>query len=306
MDFRQLRYFLAVGEEASFSRAAERCFISQSAISHQVAKLEQEVGAKLFERSTRAVKLTPAGVRLMPIAAEVLSLEARALEVGHEPRGSIRITANMSFASQSLDAISRVRERHPNLDVEFVIKDFTDRVNAVASGEADLALIRGDVDRPGLEAIRLGIEDLVIVTSTRHPLSAFSTVELGELAHYPLLLPPRNSQVLLHRVLEDAFVEVGRRVRLGPPIASDHTATLEVITNPRAWTVLYAGTAADTPHKGLKFMRETDHRLRVPVCGVVRSGASPTPELEFLVHALAHSIVPAATTPQATVRNSES
>ena len=83
MDFRQLRYFLAVGEETSFSRAAERCFISQSAISHQIAKLEQEVGAKLFERSTRSVKLTPAGVRLMPIAAEVLSLEARALEVGH-------------------------------------------------------------------------------------------------------------------------------------------------------------------------------------------------------------------------------
>ncbi|MEE2033598.1 LysR family transcriptional regulator, partial [Rhodococcus chondri] len=143
MDFRQLRYFLAVGEEASFSRAAERCFISQSAISHQIAKLEQEVGATLLERSTRSVRLTPAGKRLMPIAEEVLALEARALEVGHEPRGSIRITANMSFASQSLDAISRVRERHPNLDVEFVIKDFTDRVSAVASGDADLALIRG-------------------------------------------------------------------------------------------------------------------------------------------------------------------
>jgi len=96
----------------------------------------------------------------------------------------------------------------------------------------------------------------------------------------------------LHRVVEDAFVEVGRRVRLGPPIASDHTATLEVLTNPRAWTVLYAGTAADTPRKGLKFMREIHHRLQVPVCGVVRSNATPNPELEFLMRALAHSIVP--------------
>jgi hypothetical protein len=107
-------------------------------------------------------------------------------------------------------------------------------------------------------------------------------------------------------VIEDAFVEVGRRVRLGPPIASDHTATLEVITNPRAWTVLYAGTAAETPHKGLKFMRETDHRLRVPVCGVLRSGATPTPELEFLVQALAHSIVPTTTTPPAAARGAGS
>ncbi|UYP18785.1 LysR family transcriptional regulator [Rhodococcus sp. Z13] len=292
MDFRQLRYFFAVGEEGSFSRAAQRCFISQSAISHQIAKLEQEVGTSLFDRTTRSVKLTPAGHRLMPIAAEVLALEAKALEVGHEPRESIRITANMSFASQSLDAISSVRERHPNLDVEFVIKDFTDRVNAVASGEADLALIRGEVDRPGLETIHLGIEELVIVTSTQHPLSAFSTVEIGDLAHYPLLLPPRSNQVLLHRVVEEAFVEVGRRVRLGPAIASDHTATLEVLTNPRAWTVLYSGTAAETPRKGLKFMRELNHRLRVPVCGVVRSNTAPNPQLEFLLQALAHSIVP--------------
>ena len=292
MDFRQLRYFVAVGEESSFSRAAQRCFISQSAISHQIAKLEHELGTSLFERSTRVVRLTDAGRRLMPIAAEVLGLEARALEVGKPPRDRIRISANMSFAAQSLDAISRVREQHPNLDIEFVIKDFADRMNAVASGDADLALIRGGVDRPELETIELGVEDLVIVTSSQHPLSAFSTVDLGELAHYPLLLPPRHSQILIHRIVEDAFLEVGRRVRLGPAIASDHTATLEVLTNPRAWTVLYAGTVQAAPPTGLRIMRESRQRLRVPVCAVVRAGTVRTPEFDHLVQALARSIVP--------------
>lgn len=292
MDFRQLRYFVAVGEESSFSRAAQRCFISQSAISHQIAKLENELGTSLFERSTRVVRLTDAGRRLMPIAAEVLALESRALEVGKPPRDRIRISANMSFAAQSLDAISQVREQHPNLDIEFVIKDFTDRVNAVASGDADLALIRGNIERPELEAIELGVEDLVIVTSSQHPLSAFSTVDLGELAHYPLLLPPRHSQILIHRVVEDAFLEVGRRVRLGPAIASDHTATLEVLTNPRAWTVLYAGTVDATPRTGLRIMRESRQRLRVPVCAVVRAGTTRTPEFDHLMQALARSIVP--------------
>lgn len=294
MDFRQLRYFLAVGEELSFSRAAQRCFISQSAISHQVAKLEQELGTTLFERSTRVVKLTAAGERLMPIAAEVLSLEARALSVGRDPHNRIRITANMSFATPTLDAISHVREQHPNLDIEFVIKDFTDRMNAVASGDADLALIRGEVDRPGLETVELGVEDPVIVTSSLHPLSAFSTVDLAELAPYPLLLPPRHSQILIHRVVEDAFREVGRRVLLGPSIPSDHTATLDVITNPRAWTVLYASTAAETPRTGLSFMRESHNLLRFPVCGVVRSGATLPPELPFLIQALAQSIGPSS------------
>ncbi|EOM74455.1 LysR family transcriptional regulator [Rhodococcus rhodnii] len=291
MDFRQLRYFLAVSEELSFSKAAERCFISQSAISHQVTNLERDLGTKLFERSTRVVRLTSAGSRLTPIAQQVLALEAQAYAVAREPRNRIRIAANMSFGAQALDAIARVREQHRELDVEFVIKSFADRVDAVASADADIALIRGTAVRPGLETVPLGIEDLVIVTSREHPLSAFSTVELGELAPYPLLLPPRGNQVLLHHIVDDAFREVGRRVQLGPAIARDHTATLEVIGNPRAWTVLYPSTAEENRRTGLHFMREVKGRLRVPVSGVVRSGVTPSPALGVVIDALRRSIV---------------
>ncbi|MGW4479094.1 LysR family transcriptional regulator [Rhodococcus triatomae] len=294
MDFRQLRYFLAVSEELSFSRAAEKCFISQSAISHQINKLEHELGTSLFDRSTRVVKPTPAGFRLVPIAQQVLALETQALAVAQEPRNRIRISANMTFAPQSLDAIAQVRGRYPDLDIEFVIKSFADRIDAVSSGDADIALIRGHLDRPGLETVELGTERLVIVTSSQHPLSAFSTVELGELAHYPLLLPPRGSQVLLHSVVEDAFVEVGRRVQLGPPIARDHTATLDVITNPRAWTVLFASTvSSDAARPGLRVMREAANRLTVPVSGVVRSGSLSSGALSFMVDALRQAMDPA-------------
>ncbi|MDG3009214.1 LysR family transcriptional regulator [Rhodococcus sp. D2-41] len=291
MDFRQLRYFLAVGEELSFSRAAEKCFISQSAISHQIARLEQELGAQLFERSTRQVKLTPAGGRLVPVAQQALSLEATAYSVVRDPRNRVRISANMSFAAQSLEAIARVRDRHPNVDIEFVIQAFTDRIDAIATGDADIALVRGGVDRPGLQTIDLGVDELMIVTSRQHPLSAFDTVELADLAPYPLLLPPRHNQVLIHSVIEDAFVEVGRKVLLGPPIASNHTATLDVLTNPRAWTALYSSTAAETPRAGLCIMREKDNRLRIPVSGVIRSGAGESRVLTELVAALRQSMV---------------
>ncbi|MBM4627231.1 LysR family transcriptional regulator [Rhodococcus hoagii] len=297
MDFRQLRYFLAVSEELSFSRAAERCFISQSAISHQINKLEQELGAPLFERSTRVVKLSPAGSRLVPIAQEVLALETRAFAVAKEPRNRIRITASMSFAPQSLAAIADVREKHPGLDIEFVIKNFTDRIDAVSAGDADIALIRGEVDRPGLETVELGVEDLMIATSNHHPVSAFSTVELSELAPYPLLLPPRHSQILIHTVVENAFVDVGRRVQLGPPLARDHTAILDVITNPRAWTVLYASTVAEVPGTGLCVMRERNNRLRVPVSGIVRSGATSSPGLASLVQSLRHTVTADSSVP---------
>ncbi|MEV0947510.1 LysR family transcriptional regulator [Rhodococcus sp. NPDC049939] len=290
MELRQLHYFLAVGEEESFSRAAQRCFISQSAISHQIAKLERELGTTLLERSTRATRLTEAGQRLMPIAAEMISLETKALSVGLDPRNRLRISASMSFATQALEAISLVREEFPQLDIEFVIKDFTERMTAVASGDVDLALIRGGVDRPGLETVELGLEDLVIVTSSDHPLAGNSTVELSELAPYPLLLPPRSSQILLHTVMEDAFGQVGQKLKLGPSIPSDHTATLDVLTTPRSWTVLYADTADATPRRGLRVMREAHDRLRIPVCAVIRSGAVTRQELTHLFNALAQSI----------------
>ncbi|MDN5758556.1 MAG: LysR family transcriptional regulator [Tomitella sp.] len=289
MDFRQLRYFVTVEQHSSFSQAAERCFISQSAISHQIAKLEQELGVRLFDRSTRSVGLTAAGERLMPIASEVLSLEAKALEVGREPRNRIRVTANMSFASESLDAIATVRELHPNLDIEFVLKDFADRMAALASGDADVALIRGGVDRPGLEAVDLGVQDLSVAVARRHPLAAWDTVELRALAKYPLLLPPRHSQVLIHQVVERAFREIGHRVHLGPPIPADHTAPLEVITQPQAWTVLYPESASGNQHAGLRVLQEARHRLRIPVRAVLRSGLEHSPELDHLLAALRRS-----------------
>ncbi len=106
----------------------------------------------------------------MPIAQQVLSLETMAYSVARDPRARIRITGNMSFAAQTLDAIAHVRELHPDLDVEFVIKSFAHRMDAVASGDADIALIRGGVDRPpGLEPLDLGVEDLLVVMSSRHP-----------------------------------------------------------------------------------------------------------------------------------------
>ena len=91
-------------------------------------------------------------------------------------------------------------------------------------------------------------------------------------------------------MVEDAFRQVGQRVMLGPSIPSDHTATLDVLTTPRSWTVLYADTADATPRRGLSFLREAHDRLRIPVCGVVRSGTATRPELTHLFRALAQSI----------------
>src|SRR4051812_28900731 len=90
MDLQQLRYVVAVAELGNFTRAAERCFVVQSALSHQVAKLEREMGARLFHRTSRSVALTPAGAALLPAARECLRAAERALAEVAAATGEIR------------------------------------------------------------------------------------------------------------------------------------------------------------------------------------------------------------------------
>lgn len=282
MELRQLAYFVAVCEELSFSRAAARCYISQSAISHQIARLERDLGVPLFERTTRAVVPTDATTRLLPLAKQMLSLESAIRAAVRTPGNRIRLTANMSFATRSLSAIAGARAAHPGAEIEFVIKPFRQRISAVADGDCDLALIRGSVDQPGLTVEQLWIEDLVISVAPGHPLAGRTDLTLRELAGYPLLLPPESEQVLLHTVIRGAFADLSVGPTYGPPIPADHTATMELINHPDAWTILYAHSPTD----GIATVELADHRLRVPVCAVVRDDARRSPVLTTLLEAL--------------------
>ncbi|WP_028476399.1 LysR family transcriptional regulator [Nocardia sp. CNY236] len=279
MELRQLTYFVAVCEELSFSGAAARCFISQSAISHQISRLERDLGVQLFERSTRSVVPTDATARLLPLAKQMLSLESaiRAAVRAVGPR--IRLAANMSFATRSLSSIAGARAAHPEAEIEFVIKPFRQRITAVAEGDCDLALIRGRVDQPGLAVEQLWVEDLVIATSSAHPLATRDVVTLADLSSHPLLLPPEQDQVLLHNVIRNAFAELPAGPTLGPPIPPDHTATMELINRPDAWTVLYA----ESPTEGLVVLPLAEHKLRVPVSAVLRTDARRSPILTTLL-----------------------
>src|SRR3954451_20528708 len=90
VDLQQLRYVVAVADLGNFKSAAERCFVVQSALRHQVAKLEQELGARLFHRTSRAVSVNPAGLALSPAAGECLIAADRAREEVASATGEIR------------------------------------------------------------------------------------------------------------------------------------------------------------------------------------------------------------------------
>lgn len=269
MELRQLTYFVAVCDELSFSRAAQRTFISQSAISHQIARLERDLGATLLERSTRTVSVTEAGERLLPIARQIIDLENRAYAAVRDPGSRVRLAANMTFARRSLAAIAAVRERHPGVEIEFVIKSFQQRVDAVVSGDVDIALIRGTIVDSRLHVSQLWVEELTVAMSEKHPLAGTADVALADLARHPLIMPPQKQQVLLHTVIRDAFADVGLTPRYGPPVPADHTATLELINQPDAWTVLYD----EPPGSAIARLREREGRLRIPVSALMRVDA---------------------------------
>lgn len=278
-----MTYFVTVAEELSFSRAAARCFISQSAISHQVARLEHELGAKLIERSTRIVRLTDLGAQVLPLAQQMLRIESMITATARTPSGRVRMAANMSFAQQSLAAIAQLRADHADVEIEFIIKSFDQRIDAVLGGDVDLALIRGGLERPGLAVQQLWVDDLVVAMSQSHPLAGVDEVGLSELGAYPLLLPSARDQVLLHNVIRDAFDRHGLdRPRQAPPLPVDHTATMELLNHPDEWTVLYERT----PLAGISFTRDRERALRVPVSAVVRSPAAQSEIVGDLIEAL--------------------
>lgn len=289
VELRQVKYFLAVAEELNFSRAAERFYISQSAVSLQIAKLEREMGEPLFERTSRSVRLTTVGAQLVSIARHMIELEQSALALTARKRNQLRLTGNMTFAANALAAIVRVREQHPEAEIDFVLKRFAEQIEAVTTGDCQVALIRGSVERSGLQAKELWTEDLVVVLSERHPLADRIEPSLEDLAAYPLLLPKRSEQILLHRVVEGAMKRSGLRLTFGPPVALDHTASAELLNRPDCWSILYASTAAGTPTSGLVFRREAQRRLQLAVSAVVDGTVPATDIQRDLVAALAET-----------------
>lgn len=287
MELRQLRYFVAVCEELSFSRAAARNYLSQSAISHQIARLEAELQVTLFDRSTRRVVPTDAAERLVPIARQMLALEELAFAAVQPDARRIRLAANMSFANRAMAAIAVMRDTHPDVEVDFIIRDFSARVASVRSGDVDVALIRGslpDSEASGptpLTMRRLWLEDLVVVVSERHPLSTVEFVGLQQLSEYPLLLPALSQQRLLRAVIAEAFAAAGLPVKWGAPIARDRTAVAELVNHPDAWTVLYAGET--TP--GVLALPTAPGTLQVAVNAVERDEPA-VPLVRELVEAL--------------------
>ncbi len=184
-----MRYVVAVAETNSFTRAAERCLVVQSALSHQIARLERELGAKLFERTSRRVRLTGAGEAFLPAARQCLDAAERAgsevaAAVG-EIRGRLTVGVIPTVAAVDVPAaLQTFHRRYPHVRIGLRVGASEDLVEQVKDSAIEVAFLGlPTLARPeGVGTRELGRDDLVAVVAPGHPLADESEVDLSRLS----------------------------------------------------------------------------------------------------------------------------
>ncbi|MFC8448311.1 LysR substrate-binding domain-containing protein [Kitasatospora sp. NPDC057223] len=243
MELRQLEYFVAVAEEQGFGRAAQRLHIVQAAVSQQIGRLERELGVRLFDRSTRQVRPTAAGERLLPEARAALAAAGRVREVAAGitagTEGVLRLGTSRAFADRVYPALDALAETLPQLRVRLHRAGQAARLAAVRSGELDAALARTVRSAPGLELLPLWTEPLVVALPAGHPLAALAELRLADLAGLPLRLARRDSNPAFHDLITTALRDAGVEWLPGPEFTGLQETLLDLPGAAASWTVFY-------------------------------------------------------------------
>ncbi|WP_329485831.1 LysR family transcriptional regulator [Kitasatospora sp. NBC_01246] len=298
MELRQLAYAVAVADEGGFGRAADRLGIVQSAVSQQVMRLERELGVILFDRSTRRVRPTAAGERLLPEARAVLAAADRtrrvAAEIAAGAEGVLRLGAVHGPGDRLYDVLSALSDLAPQLRVRLTRAAPPERLAQVRSGTLDAAFVRGPAAVPGLELLPLWSDPLYAALPAGHPAAALDPLRPADLRDLPLRLAPRARNPPFHDLITAAWqaADLGTPVT-GPPFTTLRETLTEIADDAPSWTVLYR--VSDLPPVPRIAYRPLAG-LTVTTSLAVRSGPPP-PALRRLLEAVHRSSAPTKPSP---------
>jgi DNA-binding transcriptional LysR family regulator len=203
MELRQLRTFVAVAELRHFAKAASLCNLSQPAVSHQIALLEQELGAKLLNRAARRVSLTVAGEVFLEEARRILGAVDRAHErmeeVARGAVGRIRLGATPTPGLYVLPPLlAKYRGEHQAYDLRFEIGPIHEIAERVARNDLDMAIVAGALPSGELKARGVSQDELVIIALPNAPLSRARMLKPGQLDTETWLLREEGSDTRRH------------------------------------------------------------------------------------------------------------
>ena len=194
MDFDQLETFLEVARLSSFSRAAEKRFRTQPAISSQIRALEEEVGAKLLDRSGGKVSITASGKLFQKYAEETLEARKAVLtaiaETERVPRGEIIVGANEGTCLHILrEVFAEFKKQYPDVAVNIKRSDYGKILESVIDNSVDFGVVSTPVTDTRLTVMLLHRDELVIIAPPHHPLAKMKSAAVADVAKFPLVLP---------------------------------------------------------------------------------------------------------------------
>jgi DNA-binding transcriptional LysR family regulator len=233
METRHLRFFCALAEELHFTRTAFLLNISQSALSHQIKQLEDELGTQLVERTNRRVRLTEAGevflVRATRILEQLDQAAREATRVGLGDAGSLVIGAVSTALSSYLpEVLRRFRRESPHLKIDIREMEPSEQVEALHKETIDIGLLFLSIQDPAFDSALISRERLIVALSTGHPAASKDQVRLRDLAQETFLIPRQQSVPGFHELVLDTLRNGGVSTPQLQPIRQLNTAVFLV------------------------------------------------------------------------------
>lgn len=187
IELRHLRAFLAIADEGNVTRAAARLHIGQPALSRTLRQLEDHLGARLVDRSTHHLRLTPEGRTFRDKALAALAAVDTALDPAGLRRWPLRLGHTWAaLGDHTVPLLRRWDETYPDVPLELLRVD--DRTAGLTQGRVDAAVLRGEVTAPGVRTELLMAEERVVVMAADSPLAALPRVTLADVAAHPIAL----------------------------------------------------------------------------------------------------------------------
>ena len=241
MDIHSLQAFIEVARKESFSKASETLFITQPAISKRIAALEEDLDTKLFNRISRKVTLTDAGMKLLPKAKELVNelndMRRYATSLSDEIKGDLLIGSSNHVSMHRLPPIlKQYRQQYSDVHLDMAFGESDIMCKLVERGEIELAIITlPETLADSLEKQVLWVDSLHLVVGPDHPLLDQSKVTLDQLAEYPCVLPSETTETyrVIHRQMESSGL------KLDVQMTNNNLDTLKMLVGAGlGWTLL--------------------------------------------------------------------
>lgn len=228
IELRHLRYFVAVAEELHFGRAAQRLHIVQPALSRQIQRLEEEVGAILLQRSQRSVTLTAAGATYLEharsILNQVMKASVEAVRIANGETGALKVAFIHSSTYRLLPTILEVFiRRHPQITLLLQEMTVIEQLAALLRSDTEISLLRPPIDDKSVEWETILRESFVLAVPDRHPLATQQEVSIASLRDESFILFAAHESPLLHSRIIASCEAAGFTPRVAQQAIQIHT-----------------------------------------------------------------------------------